>query len=346
MDAKGVKSVLTTELNKKWTRASDPSFQKRLPLYFWGPAGVGKSDVHRQVAAENSVTLVDCRASQLDPTDIRGVIYPQDGRAIWLAPDWFPTDPASRGIIFLDELNLAAILVQSSCYQLILDRRIGDRVLPDGWVISAAGNRRKHGAPAHKMALPLKNRFIHIDFDPSVQAWNRWAIIHSIHPDIIAFLNFKTEVFCPAVKIDSEEDAFPSPRTWAYASNVLYSYTDVDVVRELLSGGIGKGASAELFAFIRVKDELPNIDDILAGKSVKVDYKKPDVLYALMTTLAIKSTTPVQYKAVFDFIKKMPKDTVEFQVLALTLIGTKDRAATQIPEWKEWVAKHIDIFVG
>ena len=32
-------------------------------------------------------------------------------------------------------------MVQASAYQLILDRKIGEYTLPDGWAIVAAGNR-------------------------------------------------------------------------------------------------------------------------------------------------------------------------------------------------------------
>ena len=54
---------------------------------------------------------------------------------------FLPDGSIKEGILFLDELNTAAPMVQASAYQLILDRKIGEYTLPDGWAIVAAGNR-------------------------------------------------------------------------------------------------------------------------------------------------------------------------------------------------------------
>jgi MoxR-like ATPase len=45
-------------------------------------------------------------------------------------------------ILFLDEITSAPPTVSAAAYQLILDRRLGDYVVPEGWVIFAAGNRQ------------------------------------------------------------------------------------------------------------------------------------------------------------------------------------------------------------
>jgi MoxR-like ATPase len=66
---------------------------------------------------------------------------------------------AGDGILFLDELNAAPPLVQAACYQLVLDRRLGEYRLPDGWSIVAAGNRETARAITHRMPSVLANRF-------------------------------------------------------------------------------------------------------------------------------------------------------------------------------------------
>ena len=44
-----------------------------------------------------------------------------------------------EGILFLDELTSAPQMTQAGCYQLVLDRKLGEYQLPDGWVVIAAG---------------------------------------------------------------------------------------------------------------------------------------------------------------------------------------------------------------
>ena len=145
----------------------------RQPAFLWGPPGVGKSQVVAQVARQNGLALRDIRAVLLDPVDLRGLPrISADGRSVWCPPAFLPgpADP-ERGIVFLDELNAAPPLVQAACYQLVLDRAIGEYRLPDGWSIVAAGNREGDRAVAYRMPSALANRMVHLDFTPDLEDW-------------------------------------------------------------------------------------------------------------------------------------------------------------------------------
>ena len=97
----------------------------RQPAFLWGGPGIGKSAVIRQLAAALSMPLRDVRALLLDPVDLRGLPFlGNDGRSKWATPEFLPQD--GSGILFLDELNVAPAMVQASCYQLVLDRKLGD----------------------------------------------------------------------------------------------------------------------------------------------------------------------------------------------------------------------------
>ncbi len=70
------------------------------------------------------------RLSQLDPVDLRGVPAIKNDQTVWMPPVFFPKDPNSQGILFLDELNAAPPSVQAAIYQLVLNRRMGEYLLP------------------------------------------------------------------------------------------------------------------------------------------------------------------------------------------------------------------------
>ena len=55
---------------------------QRWPAFIWGPPGVGKSSIVRQIAADRDLPVVDLRASLLDPTDLRGIPAIEGGRAV------------------------------------------------------------------------------------------------------------------------------------------------------------------------------------------------------------------------------------------------------------------------
>jgi MoxR-like ATPase len=48
----------------------------KMPIFTWGPPGIGKSAIIKQVAAQLGMKSIDIRLSQMDPTDLRGVPYP------------------------------------------------------------------------------------------------------------------------------------------------------------------------------------------------------------------------------------------------------------------------------
>jgi MoxR-like ATPase len=60
----------------------------------------------------------------------------------------------------LDELAQAPPLVQVACLQLVLDRRVGEYQLPDGWNVLAAGNRPEDSAGTYHLISPRLNRFL------------------------------------------------------------------------------------------------------------------------------------------------------------------------------------------
>lgn len=112
-----------------------------MPLHIWGACGVGKSQIVAQVADDIGYEFLDVRAVQLDPIDLRGLPRIAGDSTEWVAPKFLPT--SGRGILFLDELTSAPQMTQAGCYQLVLDRRLGEYVLPDIGLLLQQGIRRR-----------------------------------------------------------------------------------------------------------------------------------------------------------------------------------------------------------
>ena len=190
----------------------------RRPLFIWGAPGVGKSSVVHQAADALSFSLIDIRATLLDPVDLRGLPSVAKGKTTWCPPDFLPTK--GKGVLFLDELAQAAPAVQVALLQLTLDRRLGEYELPDGWSVVAASNRAEDRAGMHRLVSPLLNRFVHLDLDADAEAWQDWAAGAGVAPEVRAFLRFRPALlfqFDPA----ANPRAFATPRSWSYASDVM-----------------------------------------------------------------------------------------------------------------------------
>jgi MoxR-like ATPase len=243
---------------------------ERVPLHIWGACGVGKSQIVSQVAADLQCEFLDVRAVQLDPVDLRGLPRITADQTEWVPPRFLPKE--GKGILFLDELTSAPQMTQAGCYQLVLDRRLGEYVLPDGWIVIAAGNPASERGVHFSMPRPLRNRFVHLDLEPDLDDWSRWAIKAGVRAEIVAFLRFKPELL-HAADTTSDANAWPTPRSWEMASNVLCGIArrrnttflsgTSEFEAKLLDGTVGPAATAELVAFLRLFRQLPSIDEIL-----------------------------------------------------------------------------------
>ncbi len=293
-------------------------------IFLWGPPGVGKSSIVREVARENNLALVDLRLSLLDPVDLRGVPIAKDGNCFWTRPPFIPRD--GRGILFLDEMNQASMSVQSSAFQLVLDRMVGEHVLGDGWFVVAAGNREGDSTIVFRVADPLIGRFTHLEIEVSVDEWLDWAILHSIDERIIGFIKFRSDLLLKVAK-DRVSVNYPSPRGWEFADRYIKLGWDPVVAVESACGG---GTALEFASFLDVCSKLPNLDDFFAGKDVNIP-AEPSVLSSLCSAIIVRATHQHQFEMGLKFCVKLLQEAKkeEFAVFLLKGLYLKDKKAVK-----------------
>lgn len=249
----------------------------------WGPPGVGKSSVVAQVAAAHGLDFVDVRLSQLAPTDLRGLPVPEaDGQgggvSRWYPPEFLPR--SGRGVLFLDEVNMAPPTMQGMAQQLILDRRVGSYELPEGWFVWAAGNRKEDRASVFDMPAPLANRFLHLSVRPDFDSWRSYALGRGLHEHVVAFLTFRPELLH---RLDPAQPAWPSPRAWEMAAGLHRAGLDV-------APAVGEAAGAEFAAFVRLYEGLPDLGLVLRGQGAGLRLPaEPSVRYAAVVGLAARA---------------------------------------------------------
>jgi MoxR-like ATPase len=300
----------------------------RQPVFLWGGPGIGKSAIVRKLAAQLGLPLQDVRALLLDPVDLRGLPFlASDGRSKWATPEFLPQD--GSGILFLDELNAAPAMVQAGCYQLVLDRKLGEYRLPDGWAIVAAGNREGDRAVTTRMPTPLRNRFVHLEFEIDMQEWAEWAIASGIRAEIIAFLRFRPELLSV---FDKDANAFPSPRSWEFVSRILDAAAEPAIEHDLFAGAVGPGAATEFSAFLRMFRDLPNIDAILLNPQKEPVPETAAAQYAVATALA-RCASDMNFDRVCAYLERMP---AEFNVLCVRDASLRRPEIRHTPAYTKW----------
>ena len=309
----------------------------QIPMFIWGPPGIGKSSIVKQIAEKNDYEFLDLRLSLMDPTDLKGIPFydKEEHQALWAPPSFLPRK--GKGILFLDELNSAPPAVQASAYQLILDRKVGEYTLPEGWAIVAAGNREGDRGVVYRMPSPLANRFVHLDMDVSVDDWRDWAFSAGLDERVIAYIGYKSDdlfSFDPT----KNEKSFATPRSWEFVSSVLKSSMNEKLLLETLGGAIGKERAVRFLSFAKVMHKLPDIEAILeSGEGAYPE--EVDVLHALATGLVMAIRQNPSSKRMDKLLNYTLELQSEFSVM---VVQDLQRAGFTMEEQKafdKWVGK-------
>ena len=306
--------------------------EKRRPVMVWSPPGIGKSHVMRQVAEDMGMEYIDVRALMLDPVDLRGIPWKdEDNRTRWAPPVFLPPNTIDgqpneqKYLINLEELSSAPPMVQAALYQLVLERQCGEYTLPESASMVACGNRETDRGVTYVMPKPLANRFVHVDMKTDVQEWMSWAASNGIAPEVLFFIQVRPELlhsFDPT----SRENAFPTPRTWEFVSDIVQGGTlrngtgghsngrlPVSLERSLYKGTVGEGASIEFMEFLRVMRELPHPNAILQNPDRAEIPEDPSTLLALCGSL-YRIADDVNFDAVVTYAERLGPEIGEFLV--------------------------------
>ena len=320
-----------------------------LNTMIWGGPGIGKSEIPQQVANELIIPLLDFRANLFDPVDVRGIPYTRDDLSVasgamkitsWAPPDIFPSEETHgpRGLFMIDELPTAPPATQNAFLQLLLTRQVGNYKMPDGWSCLAAGNRLTDGASVYQMPSPVRNRLMHYELEPSLDAWCEWALKNEVNTTLVSFMRYRPNLL---YSFKADEYAFPTPRSWSFVDKRLRLTKNIDDSRLFfgIAGAVGTGPAGEFLAFAKIADKLPDIDNLIANPSSYMPSEDPAVLYALTGAVASRAEES-KLENIMKLGKKIP---TEFQVVLVKSILAIDKALFNQPTIQNWISDNSDV---
>jgi hypothetical protein len=305
-------------------------YASRTSLAFEGPPGIGKSDVIRSLPEILSglygekFGYAECLAPSLDAPDVRGFLIPtkdEHGRAvarytypaIMPSPEYLAAHP--RGIAFVDEFGQADHAVAKSLAPFILEGAIGDYKLPPGWWVITASNRVSDRSGVVKPLMHLINRQRKVNIIPSLNGWKTWAIDAGVHPMGVSFaMQHPAVVFSAEVPADPRP--FCSPRSFVsamrYMQEVAGSSMNLPsdpVTQEFVTGDIGTAAAAAFFAYIKVAEHLPEIEDVKRNPST-AKLPPPERLDAVWAVqqMCIYHADAEFMEPIWEYMMRLPRD--------------------------------------
>src|SRR5437870_5968827 len=223
------------------------------------PPGVGKSDVVRQAAADAGLECKSLLGTQIAPEHVSGIPRIVGERSVFCPPRvLLPEDPQPF-CLFLDELPACAPDVQKAFYSLLLERRVGEHLLPPGTWVVAAGNRVEDRALVRALSSALVNRVILLHVRVDVGEWLTWGREQRIRPEVLRFIEEHPQALQrPA---PDKPAPFSTPRAWASLAQALDRLEAADQLTPSLRLALAVGrvslADAEAFCLATAGARVP-----------------------------------------------------------------------------------------
>lgn len=270
--------------------------------YIEGQPGLGKSSIVKQTADELEIGFIDFRPALHGIEDLIGLPSFSEDKLFssFATPSWLPQ--SGEGIFFIDELPQAMPGMMAALSQFILDRKIGDYTLPDGWKIVAAGNRSTDRAATHKRPSHINDRLVILEMEYSGLDFDEFCRKTNVPPVVRAFAKFNPkalESFDPALEVNC------TPRSLVMASKMIDAPSHI--LYPMLLGTIGDGVTAQFHGYMEIWKELPDLDQILTSpKSIAVS-AKANILYGVSTLLSANAT-PKTFGKMLTYMSRCPAE--------------------------------------
>ena len=281
--------------------------------------------------------FIDFRANMITQADLYGLpTFTEDKSAYKFArPDMLPTH--GQGIIFCDELPQATPAVMGGFSELFLNHRVGNHVIPKGWKIVVAGNRKKDRAATNNVPTHIKDRLNELALAFNLDDYVKWATDNDVHGSVIAFVRFR-----PAIvdSFDPKLETNCTPRSLTMVSELVGAPESVRY--PLIAGCIGEGPAAEFSGFLRMYQELPSVEFILQNPKTAPLSAELDVLYAVTTALALQADES-NFGKMMRYIKRI--EQTEFQVSFVRQAVLRDNEIISLKEFSDFVSTHKEVLL-
>ncbi len=239
--------------------------------------GIGKSQILTRYFKSKGMPVKTLFLGQMsDPGDLLGLPNKDEktGKTVFMPPYWFPVD-GKPIVLFLDEINRARPEILQTVMDLVLNRKLAGRELPEGSRIIAAG---KDGEEYQLTDLDpaLVSRFNIYTFRPTVEDWLLWAERAGLDERILRFISANPELLDRSAdtKEDQGLDKDSDRRAWEKVARLMENiHNPLPVHQKVVAGIIGVHAATQLFLSFR-KDDLSPVDLLTDFKKAKKQLDK------------------------------------------------------------------------
>lgn len=329
--------------------------------YFTSPPGRGKTSV---------VKLFPNRMKQVDPKGNYGLVilngatlnigtmggYLQFGplfngkpTSLFSLPHWWWTkekkalEEHDGGIILIDEADKMPPDERKTTGEAALEKLWMSHYLPPGWVVWFAGNRMVDRSGSGKDFDHLINRRREIAVRDDTESWAEWARKAHLLPEVITFGEENPQLLFE--EKPDKQGPWCTPRSLHQAEIHLKALIEIfqadtiptdPLCEEEIAGGVGSRAAAQLIKTIRMGQELPTYEAVVANPGGTMIPSKPDGKRLMAYRMADRIKEP-DAKKVLTYMGRFEQ---EFQTIFVRLAINKNYNLVFETNFGDWCAKN------
>ncbi len=283
------------------------------PVCLMGPAGIGKTEIVRQVAEEQGLAFLAYSVThhtrqsaiglpRLKELELEGKTVPVTeytmSEIIAEVYRVMGESGKKEGILFLDEFNCASETMRPIMLQLLQQKTFGPHAIPQGWMLVLTGNPGEYNASASALDAVTADRMRLLWLKPDYPSWKEYMLRHRVHPVVLSYLDDHRNQFCVFEK-GVDGTALVTARGWEDLSVMLRLMEDqgfpVDLpfIAQFLQSAV---VSRQFYSYYQQYEALIAsglADRVLEGEAPRKTAREADALsfpeqWALVSILLLR----------------------------------------------------------
>lgn len=263
-----------------------PAIRQR-PILLIGPPGIGKTQIMEQIASECDVGLVaytithHTRQSAVGLPMISQETYEGEmysvteytmSEIIASVYRCIRDEGKKEGILFIDEINCVSETLTPAMLQFLQCKTFGNRAVPQGWIIVAAGNPPEYNKSVRDFDMVTLDRVRSIDVEADLDVWMNYAADKRIYGVILSYLQLRKKNFY-RIEMDVDGLRFVTARGWEDLGVLMQMYEElgIPVTQEIINEYLRLPEVAEdFFAYYELYRKYQDdygIGEILRGRA-------------------------------------------------------------------------------
>ncbi len=285
--------------------------ERQRPVFLIGAPGIGKTAIMSSIADELKIGYIGYTITHHTRQSAIGLPFiaqKEYGGRTYSVTEYTMSEIVSsvyeaiekqgkkEGILFIDEINCVSETLAPAMLELLQRKKFGPHKIPDGWILTAAGNPEEYNKSVNELDMVTLDRVKKIVVEPDYDAFKTYAYNSGIHDSVISFLSLHNEYLFKAER-SANGFYFVTPRGWEDLSTAIREYErlSIPVTEQFVSQYVQyPQAAAEYIRFYKIYnrfEELKSGEGIENGEVEKTDLSGDnfEVRYALAEILRAKA---------------------------------------------------------